>query len=184
MSALFPPHASRYRCKYHLKLIPKRWFKEELQDSIDLEESMGPFLRTKTQKAYVGSEDVNVNPTATYMVDIQKMFPLAPSLSRDDQSRLSKKRRYGEISGLMKDIITVVDSNPEVFEMVKESLDQVIVKGRGVEGMKDPAHVKTKGRPKTSRIRSVTEVKKHSTKCGVCNEGGRNARKHRSQYDP
>lgn len=105
---------------------------------------MGPFLRTKTQKAYVGSEDVNVNPTATYMVDIQGMFPLAPSLSRDDQSQLSKKRRYGEISGLMKDIITVVGSNPEVFEMVKESLDQVMVKGRGVEGMKDPAHVKTK----------------------------------------
>lgn len=59
--------------------------------------------------------------------DIQNMFPLPPSLSRDDQSQLSKKRRYGEMSGLMKDIITMVDSNL-VFEMVKENLDQVIVK--------------------------------------------------------
>ncbi|KAF8937925.1 hypothetical protein BGZ58_001905 [Dissophora ornata] len=102
--------------------------------------------------------------------DLLKIFPLTPSLTRDDQAQLSKKRRFGEISGLMKDIIKVVDSNPDMFEMVKESLDHVIVKRRGYEGMKDSVHVKAKGRPKMSRMKSSMEVGTRSTRCRVCNK--------------
>ncbi|KAI9233998.1 MAG: hypothetical protein BYD32DRAFT_424540 [Podila humilis] len=108
------------RFKYHVKLIPRRWFKEHLQDSQDLEESFGPFLCAMTQKS--------------------------------------------KISGRMKDIIAVVDLNPEMFELVKEGLDEVIVKGRGVEGMKDPVHVKAKGRPRKTWIKSSIENRPHSTK--------------------
>lgn len=64
----------------------------------------------------------------------------------------------------MKDIIAVVDSNPEMFELVKEGLDKVIVKGRGVEGMKDPVHVKAKGRPRKTWIKSSIENRPYSIK--------------------
>lgn len=64
----------------------------------------------------------------------------------------------------MKDILAVVDSNPEMFELVKEGLDQVIVKGRGVEGMKDPFHVKVKGRRKKTWISSSIKSSRRSTK--------------------
>lgn len=37
----------------------------------------------------------------------------------------------------MKEIFDAVDSNPEVFDMVKDGLDLVIVKGRGYDGMVD-----------------------------------------------
>ncbi|KAG0247023.1 hypothetical protein BG011_002203, partial [Mortierella polycephala] len=132
------------RCKYHITLIPKRWYKEELQDMTDLESSSVPFLRAKTQKVHL-DEGVTVDtPAASYMSDVKNAFPLAPTLSRDDQGLLSKKRRYGEISGLMKDLIRVVDSNPENFEMVKEAINQVIVKGKGDAGVQDPAYVKAK----------------------------------------
>ena len=152
------------RFKYHVKLIPKRWYKEHLQDSQDLEESFGPFLCAMTQKSKVSVDEISNAPGPMFMSDAFKVFPLPTSLSRDDQSQLSKKRRHGEISGRMKDIIAVVDLNPEMFELVKEGLDQVIVKGRGVEGMKDPVHVKAKGRPKKTRIKSSMEGRQHSTK--------------------
>jgi len=151
-----------HRFKYHVKLIPRRWYKEHLQDSQDLEESFGPFLCAITQKPKVGEDEISSAPGPMFMSDIFKVFPLPTTLSRDDQSLLSKKRRYGEISGRMKDIIAVVDSNPEMFELVKEGLDQVIVKGRGVEGMKDPVHVKAKGRPRKTRITSTMESSPHS----------------------
>lgn len=112
------------------------------------------------------------------MSDMLKAFPMLPSLSQDDQSLLSKKRRHGEISGRMTDISRLVDSNPELFEMVKDSLDQVIVIGNGDEGMKDPASVKTKGRPKKTRTKSVLEISRRPAKCGVCNKPGHNARQH------
>ncbi|KAK3847074.1 MAG: hypothetical protein J3R72DRAFT_416917 [Linnemannia gamsii] len=89
-----------------------------------------------TQQANIGEgEDgmpvVPDMPVVTFMSDILKIFPSEPSLSRDDQSHLSKKRRHGEISGLMKDLYNVMDKNPEMFEVVKECLDEAIVKGRG-----------------------------------------------------
>ena len=156
---------------------------DNLQDSGELEESFGPFLHIMTQKANVDKNEDGVLdvPVVTFMSDIFKIFPPTTSLSRDDQSQLSKKRRYGEISGLVKDILKVVDSSPEMFEMVKESLGDIIVKGRGLEGMRDPAHIKAKGRPKKSRIKSNMETTTRSTKCGVCNKPGHNSRKHYGQ---
>lgn len=152
------------RFKYHVKLIPRRWYKEHLQDSQDLEDSFGPFLCAMTQKSKISEDEISSAPGSMFMSDIFKIFPLPTSLSRDDQSQLSKKRRHGEISGRMKDIIAVVDSNPEMFDLVKEGLDQVIVKGRGAEGMKDPVQVKSKGRPKKKRITSSIESRPHSTR--------------------
>lgn len=104
---------------------------DHLQESGEQEEPFGPFLRAMTQNTNVGDDgdgkpDV---PVVTFMSDIFKIFPPATSLSRDDQSQLSKKRRRGEISGLVKDILKVVETTPEMFEMVKESLGDVIVRG-------------------------------------------------------
>ena len=79
----------------------------------------------------------NVWYTCCYLYErhFQDFPQSTTSLSRDDQSQPSKKRRHGEISGLAKNILNVVDSSPELFEMVKESLGDVIVRGRGLEGM-------------------------------------------------
>lgn len=47
--------------------------------------------------------------------------------------------------------------------------------------MRDPVHVKPKGRTKKSRMMSSMETKIRSTKCGVCNQLGHNSRKHYGQ---
>ncbi|KAI9240200.1 MAG: hypothetical protein BYD32DRAFT_409241 [Podila humilis] len=125
------------RFKYHVKLIPRRWFKEHLQDSQDLEESFGPFFCAMIQKSKVSKDEISSAPGPMFMSNIFK------------------------ISGRMKDIITVVDSKPEMFKLVKEGLDEVIVKGRGVEGMKDPVHVKAKER---HGKKSSIENRPHSNK--------------------
>ncbi|KAF9119467.1 hypothetical protein BG015_006345, partial [Linnemannia schmuckeri] len=157
-----------HRLKYHIKLIPRRWYMDHLQDSGELEESFGPFSHAMTQKANIGEDEDGMSdvPVVTFMSDIFKIFPLTTSLSRDDQSQLSKKRRHGEISGLVKDILKVADSSPEMFEMVKERLGDVIVEGKGLEGMRDPVHVKAKSRPKKTRMKSSMETTARSTKCG------------------
>ncbi|GJJ76621.1 zinc finger SWIM domain-containing protein 3 [Entomortierella parvispora] len=165
------------RCKYHVRLIPMRWFKEELQDLTDLDLS-GAFLSAKTQKTVAQVGSAEGEPASSFMSDIMKVFPSVPSLSGVDKRNLSKKRRIGEISGLMKNIMDTVNSNPEVFETVKDGLNRVIVRGAGEEGMKDPHYTKTKGRPRTSRIKSSMETKKKSTKCGVCSGEGHNSRQH------
>jgi hypothetical protein len=168
------------RFKYHIKLIPRRWYKEHLQDSVDLEETFGPFLYATTQNTEASEGQTADAPDAAYMSDMFKVFPLGSSLSQDDKSRLSKRRRHGEISGRMKEIFDAVDSNPEVFEMVKDGLDQVIMKGRGHDGMVDPTPVKTKGRP-PKRLKSSVELSARSAKHGTCKEPDRDASKQHSR---
>ncbi|KAF8928535.1 hypothetical protein BGZ47_001563, partial [Haplosporangium gracile] len=101
---------------------------DHLQDSEEPEETFGPFSHAVTQKANVDKDKDGVPdvPVVIFMSDIFKIFPSTTSLSRDDQSKLSKKRRHGEISGLVKDILKVVDLSPEMFEMTKECLGDVI----------------------------------------------------------
>ena len=79
---------------------------------------------------------------------------------------------------MMKNILDTVNSNPEVFETVKDGFNQVIVNGVGEESTKYPIHTKAKGRPKTSRLKSSTEAKKKSTECELCSAEGHNSRQH------
>jgi len=162
-----------YRFKYHLKLIPNRWHTESTQDKADFDISARPFVHAKVH--ILGDETI---PDGTYMSDVLKAFPLTPTILPDHQAQLSKKRQFAEISSQFKEVSKVLEENPEMFGMVKDSIDEIIVKGRGFEGMRDPPTLKAKGRPKKSRIKSSQETQTRSTKCGVCNEVGHNARKH------
>ncbi|KAF9401090.1 hypothetical protein BGZ94_005314 [Podila epigama] len=150
------------RFKFHVKLIPKRWCLDDLQDNVHLEETFGPFVYPKTQKdsgSGAGGDDVSNGPGATFMSNLLKAFPLQTSLSQADQTRLAQKHRHGEISSLIKDLMSFVSSNPSAFEMAKEGLSQVLVQGKGIGNMKDPACVKTKGRPKKIRFKSSLEAR-------------------------
>lgn len=64
------------RFKYHIKLIPRRWYKEHLQDSVDLEETFGPFLFATTQNTDASEDQTADTPDATYMSGVFKFFPL------------------------------------------------------------------------------------------------------------
>jgi hypothetical protein len=165
------------RFKYHIKLIPSRWYKESVQDDPDYDACNEPFVLALAQNVD-GTETTDI-PTDTYMSDILSAFPLTPTFSPDDQTRHSKRRKYAELSGQFKEVHQVLEANPEMFEMVQESLNKIIIEGRGVEGILDPALVKPKGKQKKSRTKSCVEVRsRSSTKCGVCNELGHNARRH------
>jgi len=86
------------------------------------------------------------------MGGIVKAFPLLPTLSPDIQTQLTKKRQYVEISGQFKEVRMVLEACPAMFEKVKSSIDQIIIEGKGLKGVKDPPPLKAKGRPKASRI--------------------------------
>ncbi|KAG0346791.1 hypothetical protein BG005_000557 [Podila minutissima] len=49
----------------------------------------------------------------------------------DDQTVLTLKWCHGEISGMMKDIVQLVEAQPEKFQALRDQIQQVIILGRG-----------------------------------------------------
>lgn len=168
------------RFKYHLKLIPRRWHTELEQDNVSLDVSTKSFVQAFIHTPDSGGDVADI-PGDSYMNDVLDAFPMSPTILPDDQHRLSQKRQFAELSGRFKEVNRALENNPDLFEMVKTSFDDIIIKSRGVDEMLDPENVKAKGRPRKSRLKSSVETRMRSTKCGVCNEVGHNARKHHGQ---
>src|SRR5215469_18322523 len=86
-------------CKYHVSLIPTRWYKEELQNATTSE----PFVFANTINQQLEAEDITEEPKLdTYMVDVQSLFPSMAFASRPAPSELSRMQKYGELNGLYK----------------------------------------------------------------------------------
>src|SRR5205823_4673480 len=100
-----------------------------------------------------------VLPPDTYMVDIMGLFPSLPEVSQSNKLLLSKKRRFGVLTGMSKEIAERASSNQELFEKMKCVLAQELAGLRGENDIQDPLQVKTKGRPKKSRFVSSMESK-------------------------
>lgn len=161
--------------QYHIGLIPKRWYREYIQDDIWLDISTEPFV-SATHPSMDRNSDLPMRdgPDTMFMSDIGRVFPLPSPITQDDQTVLTLKWCHGEISGMMKDIVQLVEAQPEKFQALRDQIQQVIILGRGE--VLDPEVCAKKGRPKTVRTRSILERKMGSTRCRSCKEGGHNAR--------
>ncbi len=74
------------KCKYHIALVRRRWYKEVLQDDSDLDPSKEPF-------AYIGliqkPVDADAPMSDTYMKDILAAFSTQASVPRSDAALVS-----------------------------------------------------------------------------------------------
>jgi hypothetical protein len=165
------------RCKYHISLIRRRWYKEVMQDDSNADVREEPFLFARTQHRTLDNMDTTPVPD-TYMEDVLGLFPSLPEVSQSDQLLVSKKRRFGVLTGMSKELAERASSNQELFEKLKDVLAQELAGLRGEDDIEDPLQVKTKGRPKKSRFVSSVESKKgrSSVRCGKCGQDGHNAR--------
>jgi hypothetical protein len=120
------------------------------------------------------------------MKDISTAFPSLPPTTQSDQIVITKKRQYGELTGLSKQIAEKASESPANFEMVKTVLIQQLAYLREDDEIDDPVHVKGKGRPRVKRLKSFIEQgnRRNSLKCGKCGREGHNARscKHKTNF--
>lgn len=166
-------------CKYHISLIRKRWFKEDLQDNPDINLMTEPFVFSETQKDEIGNTESREVPKS-YMEDILRLFPKLPIASRSDQLLLSKKRRFGVLSGMSKELADKASVSHEGFERIRSILAGEMAALRNEEEVKDPTYVTGKGRPRKSRLTSAAEPRKGRQRsrfrCRKCGEDGHNSR--------
>jgi hypothetical protein len=144
-----------------------------MQDSLHLDLSKEPFVSANTQKPNI--DDFDREPRPSYMSDVLAAFAARSPVPRSDAALVSSKRRYGELTGLSKEIAQRVSGDPQEFERIKAVLTTTLAGLRKDEEIQNPGHVKGKGRPRNKRLRSAVESKGPS-RCGRCGEEGHNAR--------
>jgi hypothetical protein len=169
------------RCKYHVSLVHRRWYKEVVQDDRDIDPSQELFVFAENQKLNLDDNDRGPRPES-YMQDVLAAFSSQSAVPRPDAALISSKRRYGELTGLSKQIAQRVSGDPREFERVKAVLAKELAELMEDEEIQNPAHVKGKGRPRKKRFRSAAEGKERQRqqRCGNCGEEGHNARRCRS----
>lgn len=129
-----------------------------MQDDLNANARSEPFVFAKTQVQAI--DTANIILSDTYMADVTGLFPSLPEVSQSDKLLLSKKQRFGVLTGMSKELAEMVSLNEELFEKTKGVLAQELAGLRGEDDVRDPFRVKTKGRPKKSRFVSSLESKK------------------------
>jgi hypothetical protein len=167
------------QCTYHIKLIPRRWYKEKFQDDPKLDLSFRPLIYSSKQQ---GINSTISRPPKSYLGILRYLFT-RPSLMIDpDPSEISRVQRYGTIAGLTKKIAEEVEKNPGKFAEVVVALKNMTGEEKTGTGIKpkDPNFSSRKGRPPHGRTKSFTEVKSRTVTCGRCGQKGHNARSHKN----
>jgi len=159
------------KCRYHISLVLTRWFKEDLQTDPALydKQQKEPFVFSDTVKANIDHEDIQV-VSNTYMQEIHSLFPPPAHLPPSTGEELTRKRRFGELTGLFKKVAERAAENRDKYEKTLQLLRSELANTVGVEDLHDPTHVKGKGRPKKRRLVSAAEPPKggSSNKCSKC----------------
>jgi hypothetical protein len=159
-------------CKYHISLIPRRWFHSKHQGLMDSDLKVQPFLSSEFQKDTASDE--RLLPPSDYMGSVRSLLPSMPQLPALPQKEASRTWRYSEISGKAKSIADLASNNTDAFHMVERELQILQRKIRaqltGSMPVEDPEDVSPKGRFRTKRIKSSGERSRKRTKTDECRE--------------
>ncbi|KAF8980513.1 hypothetical protein BGZ46_004090 [Entomortierella lignicola] len=160
--------------RYHIRLIPTRWYKESVQDDLDLDVSLRPFCVALMMQRYVDHE--SHMPVSTYMRDITRVFSSLSEVSAKDQESISRKRYHAELSVKTKELLGAVQNNPDALKAAMTKINEAIFEAKGLGSLDDPDVFRRKGAPQTKRLKSSLEQGKKSSKCSVCGQAGHNVR--------
>jgi len=143
--------------KYHISLIPRRWFQEGHQGLKDEDLRVQPFLTSGTFEGRADNEDF---PDDGYMGVVQSLLPSEsrPVISKKEATRSG---RFSEMSGKAKSIADMASNDRETYDMVQRELALIDRKVRaklaGGEPVESLPDIHRKGRYRRKRIESAVE---------------------------
>jgi hypothetical protein len=141
--------------RYHISMIPRRWFREMYQGLTDKDLRDQKFLASEFLAS--GTE----KPPENFMRSIQALLRPSSHLPVITQEDATKSWRFSELSGHMKSIADMASNSKEEYHFAVGALKtierQVRAKLPGGEPVEDLEDVSKKGRFRTKRIRSACE---------------------------
>jgi hypothetical protein len=172
--------------RFHIGLINRRWYKETLQE------------RNISSNEFVVISKIASNlehslPTRFSSADDIDAIQIESSGAGDIEvlKVISKKRKFGELFGLGKKVITDVieDGDEETYEEVLEFLQTIQQRRQrvlhssnninvNIVGIQNPVVQTQKGRPKIKRTKGIVEESNAKTqyRCKNCNQLGHNSK--------
>lgn len=170
--------------RFHIGLINNRWYKESLQER-DI--SSYEFVVISN----LPSKENHILPSQFSRPDsIDVIQPESSRVGDIEASKvISKKRKFGELFGLGRKIITDVieDGDEETYNEVLEFLQSIQQRQRilhdnnvnvNIVGIQNPVARTQKGRPKLKRTKGALEESSNKSqhKCKICKQLGHNSK--------
>ncbi|KAK3824488.1 MAG: hypothetical protein J3R72DRAFT_501142, partial [Linnemannia gamsii] len=153
--AVMRVHSSPLR--YHISLIPRRWFREEFQfnSRLDLKD-----------RAFVGydKQDCTDKPVDEYMERARSLSvkDMPPSSPVDLEETMDNCRRYEvakDLSQFMRQQTSFSEADNNILsQCVEEAKRKFQAIRAGVIYVEDPNVAKTKGRARSKRLKSQAEI--------------------------
>ncbi|KAI8355444.1 hypothetical protein B0O80DRAFT_43309 [Mortierella sp. GBAus27b] len=147
------------KCRYHISLIPRRWFHEQHQGLEGSDLRMQPFLGCTIFEGRVSNDQLK--PSDNYMGFVRDILPMrvsAPALSQDDAT---EQWRFSNVLGAAKSIADMAFDHPEAYHLVERGLkDLLLVLQAQMSGslpVINPIDITFTGRPRQKRILSTGE---------------------------
>ncbi|KAK3821048.1 MAG: hypothetical protein J3Q66DRAFT_326076 [Benniella sp.] len=142
--------------RYHISMIPRRWFREMYQGLTDKDLRDRKFLASE----FLASAPEE-KPPEDFMRSIPVLLHPSSHLPVITQEDATKSWRFSELSGHAKSIADMASNSNEEYHFVVGALKtierQVRAKLSGGEPVEDLEDVSKKGRFRTKRIRSACE---------------------------
>jgi hypothetical protein len=145
--------------KYHISLIPRRWFREMHQGLSNKDLRVQPFLTSDTFVDEASNQ--REFPTDDYMDIVHALLPSKSQHPVISTKEATRSERYSEMSGKAKAIADMASNRREVYDMVRRELSiidrKVRAKLAGAEPVEEPQDIFPKGRFRRKRIKSALE---------------------------
>ncbi|KAF9970550.1 hypothetical protein BGZ75_002246, partial [Mortierella antarctica] len=157
-------------CKFHLRLVRTRWFKDEIQDMSNIDRFIDKHTFLIANCYDVGSE-AEQRPSKSYMDGVRKLISEESSIPRKSLTEGQKKRQYGEMMGVAKSTISLAQNDQDSTTRVDfmEAVEGVMRKrqrrlelaeglsSKEIDEVRDPLVGKKVGRPRSSRKKASYE---------------------------
>ncbi|KAI8355395.1 hypothetical protein B0O80DRAFT_528609 [Mortierella sp. GBAus27b] len=147
------------KCRYHIALIPRRWFHEQHQGLKDADLRIQPFLGCTIFEGRVRSNQLK--PSDNYMGFVRDILPMRisePALSRDEAT---KQWRFSNVLGAARSIADMASDHPEAYNLVERGLKDLLLalqaQMSGSLPVKPPIDMIFTGRLRQKRILSTGE---------------------------
>jgi hypothetical protein len=172
--------------RFHIGLINRRWYKESLQER---NISSYEFIVISN----LSSKENHVLPSQFLNIDAMDAIQTESSQVGDIEVSkvISKKRKFGELFGLGKKVITDVieDGDEETYNEVLDFLQSIQQRRQrilhnnnnvniNIVGIQNPVARVPKGRPKLKRTKGALEESSNKSqyKCKICKQLGHNSK--------
>lgn len=155
------------RCKFSIKFIPKRWFKDEWQWNVDFDEivTSRPFLVSRKHQ-----KDKIERPREGFMIDIHSLLPSQASVPSLSEKERARKMTLAQLMATQKKINAIMKtSNPgkclneidgvlnRLLNSTQQGQGDTLTAAKTNRVVKDPSYVATKGAPTKKRKKSRME---------------------------